>query len=49
MPTSGSIINFDQSLPIFADKQAVSNLFKQANINQLTNDVGAVKLYLSCN
>ena len=34
MPTSGSIISFDQSLPVFADKQAITNTFKATNTNQ---------------
>ena len=32
MPTSGSIISFDQSLPIYADKQAISNTFRASLI-----------------
>ena len=48
MPTSGSIISFDQSLPIFADKQAISNTFRVTKYKSLTDDVvGAGKLYLS--
>ena len=48
MPTSGSIVSFDQSLPIFADKQAISNTFKATKYKSITNDVvGAGKLYLS--
>ncbi len=48
MPTSGSIISFDQSFPIFADKQAISNTFKATKYQSITNDVvGAGKLYLS--
>ena len=48
MPTSGSIVSFDQSFPIFADKQAVSNTFRATKYKSVTNDVvGAGKLYLS--
>ncbi len=48
MPSSGSIVSFDQSLPIFADKQAISNTFRATKYKSLTNDVvGAGKLYLS--
>tara|TARA_Y100001958_G_C21232715_1_gene558631 strand:+ start:98 stop:2344 length:2247 start_codon:yes stop_codon:yes gene_type:complete len=48
MPTSGSIISFDQSVPIFADKQAISNTFKATKYKSITNDVvGAGKIYLS--
>ena len=48
MPTSGSIVSFNQSLPIFADKQAISNTFKVTKYKSITNDVvGAGKLYLS--
>ena len=48
MPTSGSIVSFNQSLPIFADKQAISNTFRATKYKSITNDVvGAGKLYLS--
>ena len=48
MPTSGSIVSFNQSLPIFADKQAISNTFRATTYKSITNDVvGAGKLYLS--
>ncbi len=48
MPSSGSIISFDQSFPIFADKQAISNTFRATKYKSITNDVvGAGKLYLS--
>ena len=48
MPTSGSILSFDQSFPIFADKQAISNTFKATKYKSISNDVvGAGKLYLS--
>ena len=48
MPTSGSIVSFNQSFPIFADKQAISNTFRATKYKSITNDVvGAGKLYLS--
>ena len=48
MPTSGSIVSFNQSLPIFADKQAISNTFKATKYKSITDDVvGAGKIYLS--
>ena len=33
MPTSGSVISFNQTLPIYADKKFIANTFKQVNIN----------------
>ena len=48
MPSSGSIISFDQSFPVVADKQAISNTFKATKYKSLTNDVvGAGKIYLT--
>tara|TARA_B100000886_G_scaffold325710_1_gene271507 strand:- start:1259 stop:3505 length:2247 start_codon:yes stop_codon:yes gene_type:complete len=48
MPTSGSIISFDQSFPVFSDKQAIANTFKATKYKSVTNDVvGAGKIYLS--
>ena len=48
MPTSGSIISFDQSFPVFADKQAITNTFKATKYKSISNDlVGAGKLFLS--
>ncbi len=48
MPSSGSIISFDQSFPIIADKQAISNTFKATKYKSITDDVvGAGKIYLS--
>ena len=48
MPTSGSIINFSQSLPVYSDKPAISNLFKSSFYKTLSeNLVGASKFYLS--
>ena len=48
MPTSGSIVNFGQSLPLYADKSFISNLFsasKYQTINE--NVVGASKIFVS--
>ena len=48
MPTSGSIISFGQSLPIYADKSFVANTFRSSFYNQINeNVVGAAKIYLS--
>ena len=48
MPTSGSIINFGQSLPIYADKSFISNHFTSSTYKSLNeNVVGAGKIYLS--
>ena len=44
MPTSGSVVSFNQSLPLFADRRSVSNTFtmsKYKSINE--NIVGAGK------
>ena len=48
MPTSGSIIRFDQSLPIYADKSFISNTFSLSKYKTFTeNVIGAGKVYLS--
>ena len=48
MPTSGSIISFNQSLPIFADRQAIGNTFNAIKYKSLLEDVvGAGKFYIS--
>ncbi len=48
MPTSGSIISFGQSLPIYADKSFVANTFRSSFYNQINeNVVGAAKIYLT--
>ncbi len=48
MPTSGSIISFDQGIPLIADKRALINTFKATKYKSITNDVvGAGKIYLS--
>ena len=48
MPTSGSIISFGQSVPIYADKSFIANNFRSSFYNQINeNVVGAAKIYLS--
>ena len=48
MPTSGSIIKFNQSLPIFADSAAIGNTFSSSTYKAFgENLVGAGKFYLS--
>ena len=48
MPTSGSVIGFDQTLPIYADKKFISNTFRASKYKSFSEDVvGATKFYLS--
>ena len=48
MPTSGSIISFNQSLPIYADRQAIENTFNAIKYKSFSDDiVGASKIYIS--
>ena len=48
MPTSGSIISFNQSIPIYADKAFVSNTLSGSKYKSFNeNIVGSGKLYLS--
>lgn len=48
MPTSGSIVSFGQTLPLYADKSFISNYFAASGYRTLNeNVVGASKLYLS--
>ena len=48
MPTSGSIINFNQSLPIYADKSFITNSLAYSLYNSFSDDVvSAGKIYLS--
>ena len=48
MPTSGSIISFNQGIPIIADKRALANTFKATKYKSFTDDiVGAGKIYLT--
>ncbi len=47
MPTDGSIISFNQSLPIYADKPFIANTFKSSNYHSFNeNFVGAGKFFL---
>ena len=44
MPTSGSIVSFGQSLPLYADKSFIANTFRSSVYNQINeNVVGAAK------
>ena len=48
MPTSGSILSFAQSLPIYADKSFIANTFTTSSYNSLSEDlVGVGKFYLT--
>ena len=48
MPTSGSVLSFNQSVPFYADKQFIKNTFAVSGYKELTPDVvGASKLYLA--
>jgi len=48
MPTEGSIISFNQSLPIYADKSFIANTFSVSSYKTLTEDViGAGKFFIS--
>ena len=48
MPTSGSIIGFNQSLPIYADKSFVSNTIKASTYKTISEDIiGASKFLLT--
>ena len=48
MPTSGSIFNFNQSLPIYADKPFIGNTFAISSYKEISeNVIGASKFYFS--
>ena len=48
MPTDGSIVSFQQILPVYADKNFISNTFASSFYESISeNVVGAGKLYLS--
>ena len=48
MPTSGSIIRFGQSLPIYADTASLANFFSASKYNSINeNIVGVGKLYVA--
>ena len=47
-PTSGSITRFGQSLPVYADKSAISNTFSSSLYKTFTEDlIGSGKIYVS--
>ena len=48
MPTSGSVIGFGQSLPLYADNSAIGNYLTASKYKSLNeNVVGVGKLYVS--
>ena len=48
MPTEGSILQFNQSLPIFADRQSINNTLSLSKYTTLTEDIiGAGKIYIT--
>ena len=48
MPTNGSIINFNQSLPFYADKSFIANSFSASKYKEISNGIiSASKIYLS--
>ena len=48
MPTSGTITSFNQSLPIYADKNFISNSFNMSSYKSLNeNIIGSSKLFIS--
>ena len=48
MPTGGSIVSFNQSIPFYADKKFISNTFSSSNYKSFSEDiVGVSKIYLS--
>ena len=48
MPTSGSIVSFKQTLPIYADKNFIANTLSVSSYKTINeNFVGAGKLFLS--
>ncbi len=49
MPTSGSITNFSQVLPLYADKNFIENTFSVSKYKSFSeeNIIGASKIYLS--
>ena len=48
MPTNGSIVTFNQSLPIYADKSFISNTFTTSLYNSFSEDlIGASKFLIT--
>ncbi len=47
-PSSGSILNFNQSLPLYADKSYIANSFSASTYKTISEDlIGVTKLYVS--
>ena len=46
MPTSGSIINFGQSLPFYADKSFIANTFSLSSYKSLNEDLIGVEKFI---
>ena len=50
MPTDGSIITFNQELPVYADKPFISNTLSSSSYKSFGEDIiGATKFYTSIN
>ncbi len=48
MPTDGSIISFNQSLPLYADKSSIGNTFSASKYHSFSeNVIGASKLFVT--
>ncbi len=48
MPTSGSILRFNQTLPVYADKSFIANTISSSNYKTITEDIiGAGKIFIS--
>ena len=48
MPTKGSVVSFNQSLPIYADKRFITNSLALSNYKSFSeNVVGASKIFLT--
>ena len=48
MPTSGSVISFNQSIPLYADRPFIGNSFALSSYREISEDIiGASKLFLT--
>ncbi len=48
MPTSGSILSFNQEIPFYADKSFITNTFAASTYKSITDDIiGSGKIYLT--
>ena len=48
MPTSGSILRFNQTLPVYADKSFIANTISSSNYKTITEDIiGVGKIFIS--